>query len=182
MLMLSIRIECIILHSRNMELYVTHLPKILLIWLIYTIFQIIAYFTICVWLVPIQLILGLVAGENILPTSMSKSRFYYLKSAYDWTVAVSILICTFHVIELINCWKFVQFYLNLHSIRSLTKTNNDCRFSWQQYTVIYSSTKQTQKVESITSNVTWGVRLYRFNSSRLLELETWCRVQIWNFS
>ncbi|XP_063676770.1 protein TEX261-like [Bolinopsis microptera] len=35
--------------------------------------QIIAYFTICVWLVPIQLILGLVAGENILPTS-SNSR------------------------------------------------------------------------------------------------------------
>ncbi|KAL5261625.1 hypothetical protein ACHWQZ_G007350 [Mnemiopsis leidyi] len=31
--------------------------------------QIIAYFTICVWLVPIQLILGLVAGENVLPTS-----------------------------------------------------------------------------------------------------------------
>lgn len=30
--------------------------------------QIVAYFTLCVWLLPLQLILGLVAGENMLPT------------------------------------------------------------------------------------------------------------------
>jgi len=33
----------------------------------YSFSQIISYFTVCVWLVPLQMILGLVAGENVLP-------------------------------------------------------------------------------------------------------------------